>query len=61
MTWQDFFAARLTDGGVSGAPAHTTLVEIGSERGLRRRGETFLAKQSAALVAILKAAYKDLV
>lgn len=60
ITWQDLLGARFDGARVIGAPVHATLRDLAIERHFRRRPDTFLAKQSELLIAMVKDAYKDL-
>jgi hypothetical protein len=60
ITWQDVFTTRSSGARVAGGPVHTTFVDLAVARGLRRRPDTFLAKHSERLIAMIRDAYRDL-
>lgn len=60
ITWQNLLTKRFVGMRMVGEPVHTTLIDLAIDRGFRRRPETFLAKQSETLIAMIKDAYKDL-
>ena len=60
FSWPEIFGARLVGGKVVAYPMHTTLSELGNEKRLPIRQDTFLKSHGDELMAMISSAYEKL-